>query len=39
MADIAIVFHWPSSAMERMPLATLMGWHKRAVERLAIVRT
>ena len=39
MADLAVVFHWPPSVMDQMPLRDLMGWHKRAVDRLAIVRS
>lgn len=37
MADIAVVFHWPPSAFDRMHIADLMRWHARAIERLPIV--
>jgi hypothetical protein len=30
MADIAVVFHWPPSAMEFPSLADLMAWRERA---------
>ncbi|WP_346082761.1 GpE family phage tail protein [Gibbsiella dentisursi] len=33
IADIATVFHWPPSACWPMPVAELVGWHVRAVER------
>ncbi|MDB5683570.1 MAG: Phage GpE [Sphingomonas bacterium] len=34
MADLAIVFHWPPSAMDGMSLPELMAWHARAAERV-----
>jgi hypothetical protein len=33
MADIALVFHWPPSAMYDFTLAELMAWRERARER------
>lgn len=33
MADLAVVFHWPPAAMDRMSLAELMNWRARAAER------
>ncbi|WP_079731688.1 GpE family phage tail protein [Novosphingobium mathurense] len=33
MADLAVVFHWPPSAMDDMHLSELMSWHARAVKR------
>lgn len=30
MADIAVVFHWPPTAMETMSLAELADWRERA---------
>lgn len=30
MADIAILFHWPPSEMERMSLHELAGWWAKA---------
>ncbi|WP_293937707.1 GpE family phage tail protein [Iodobacter sp.] len=33
MADIALVFHWPPSAMQGMELAELMDWHEEARKR------
>jgi len=30
MADIAVVFHWPPSAMEGMSLTELMDWREQA---------
>lgn len=33
MADIALIFHWPPSACDAMPLAELMMWHDLALER------
>jgi hypothetical protein len=34
MADIAVVFHWPPSAMDGMSLTELMQWRERARERV-----
>lgn len=33
MADIAFIFHWSRAAMDAMPLAELMTWHRLALER------
>lgn len=33
MADIASVFHWPLSEMERMSLAELIEWRAKAAAR------
>jgi len=33
MADIAVVFHWPPSAMDGMDLQELMAWRERARQR------
>lgn len=33
MADIAIIFHWPPSAMDDMTLPELMGWRAQAAKR------
>ncbi|MEJ1436582.1 MAG: GpE family phage tail protein [Candidatus Sedimenticola sp. (ex Thyasira tokunagai)] len=33
MADIATVFSWSPQTMENMPLAELMVWREKAVER------
>ncbi|MFJ5161962.1 GpE family phage tail protein [Pantoea sp. NPDC088449] len=33
MADIAVIFHWPPSAFDAMPVNELMEWHSRAVAR------
>ena len=33
MADLAVVFHWPPSAMDPMPLAELMSWRAEAAKR------
>lgn len=33
MADIAAIFHWPLSELERMELAELMQWRALAVDR------
>jgi len=30
MADIAVVFHWPLSAMEEMSIEELSAWRERA---------
>jgi len=30
MADIALVFHWPPTVMDTMPLPELMAWRERA---------
>ncbi len=33
MADIALVFHWPPEAMDRMSIEELARWHEKARER------
>lgn len=33
MADLAVVFYWPPSAMTDMTVSELMDWHERARER------
>lgn len=33
MADIAIIFHWPSSEMAAFTLDELQHWHTLAVSR------
>lgn len=33
MADVAIVLHWPPSAMDPMELGELMRWRRLAVDR------
>ena len=33
MADLAVVFHWPPSAMEGMDLPELMAWRAQAERR------
>lgn len=33
MADVAVIFHWPPSAMDDMSLSELMGWRERAAKR------
>ena len=33
MADIAIVFHWPPAAMDRMTITELMLWRALALDR------
>lgn len=33
MADLAILFHWPPSAMDAMELGELMAWRALAIER------
>ncbi|MBC3860473.1 GpE family phage tail protein [Undibacterium jejuense] len=30
MADIAVVFHWPPTAMDALSLSELMDWRERA---------
>ncbi|MFZ6732477.1 GpE family phage tail protein [Undibacterium sp. Ji42W] len=30
MADLAIVFHWPPSAMDDLSILELMDWRERA---------
>jgi len=30
MADVAVVFHWPPSAMDDMSVSELMQWRERA---------
>lgn len=34
MADVATVFHWSPAGMDPMSVPELMGWHRRAIERL-----
>lgn len=34
MADLAVVFHWPPSAMDQMSLAELMAWRAQAARRV-----
>ncbi|MDO9177444.1 MAG: GpE family phage tail protein [Agitococcus sp.] len=34
MADIAVVFHWPPSAMDSMSLTELMNWREQARKRV-----
>jgi hypothetical protein len=33
MADLAVVFHWPPTAMDGMELSELMGWREHAARR------
>jgi len=33
MADIAVVFHWPPSEMNPMPLGELLRWRHKALQR------
>ncbi|HEY0624661.1 GpE family phage tail protein [Sphingomonas sp.] len=33
MADLAVVFHWPPSAMAEMDLGELMAWRAQAERR------
>jgi hypothetical protein len=33
MADIAVIFHWPPTVFDTMPLPELMQWRERARER------
>ncbi|MBV8973402.1 MAG: GpE family phage tail protein [Sphingomonadaceae bacterium] len=33
MADVAVVFHWPPSAMDPMSVRELMDWRARAARR------
>ncbi|WP_132922568.1 GpE family phage tail protein [Sodalis ligni] len=33
MADIAIIFHWPPSALYPMSLPELIGWRALALKR------
>lgn len=33
MADVAVIFHFPTSEMERWTVTELMEWRERAVER------
>ncbi|MFZ6640783.1 GpE family phage tail protein [Undibacterium sp. TC4M20W] len=30
MADVAVVFHWPPSAMNELSILDLMDWRERA---------
>lgn len=30
MADIAVVFHWPPTAMDAMQVSELVAWRERA---------
>ncbi|MBI1771571.1 MAG: GpE family phage tail protein [Burkholderiales bacterium] len=30
MADVAVVFHWPPSAMDELGVLELMDWRERA---------
>jgi len=34
MADLAVVFHWPPSAMAAMDLVELMAWRAQAERRI-----
>ncbi|WP_257296981.1 GpE family phage tail protein [Endozoicomonas sp. YOMI1] len=34
MANIAVIFHWPPSEMERMTVEELVAWHQRATKRM-----
>lgn len=34
MADIAVVFHWPLSAMDDMSITDLSAWRERARVRI-----
>lgn len=36
MADIAVVFHWPPSAMYEMPLDELCMWWQKARKRSGV---
>lgn len=38
MADIALVFHWPPSAMDAMSLSELMRWHALALDRFKLLK-
>ncbi|WP_306094981.1 GpE family phage tail protein [Qipengyuania flava] len=38
MADIAAIFHWPLSDLQALTLDELAGWHRRAVERLKLMK-
>jgi len=33
MADIAVIFHWPPEAMDRMAPEELARWWRRATDR------
>jgi len=33
MADLAVVFHWPPSAMDGMSLSELVAWRSMAEKR------
>jgi hypothetical protein len=35
MADIAVIFHWPPSELERMSISELMEWREQARKRSA----
>lgn len=39
MADVATVFHWSPAAMDPMPVAELMRWHARALDRFKAMNT
>jgi len=32
MADIAGIFHWPLSEMDRLDVIDLLAWHRRAID-------
>lgn len=34
MADVAIVFHWDPSVMDKMTVSELMDWRERARARI-----
>ncbi|MGR3501617.1 GpE family phage tail protein [Pseudaestuariivita sp.] len=38
MADIAAIFHWPLSEMDRMSLEELARFHALAVKRYNVMR-
>ncbi|AVR05525.1 GpE family phage tail protein [Pluralibacter gergoviae] len=33
MADIAVIFHWPPSALYPMRLSELIAWREKALQR------
>lgn len=35
MADVAVVFHWPPTAMDGMSVSELMEWRERARVRVS----
>ncbi len=39
IADIACVFHWQLAELDELPYHELVFWHKRAVERLKLLRS